>query len=330
MIFSLPPIINIVLLSLVAGLGTGLGGLLAIIRKPGRRSFGFLMGMAAGVMISLSFMELVNEAWELAGMWVATLGFSAGSVFMLALDYFLPHIRFGERETRNGGPKRLEETLVEPNPDWQVSQPEAIPVVSSQVLAPEHIPPLWLPHGLRWRGGRHAGQPEAAGRHEIGGWRGRLRQNPIQDRKLLRTGLLLALGITVHNLPEGFAVGAGFMHQPNFGFFIALAILLHNIPEGIATALPLCKSGVCRWDSFRVALFSGLAEPVGALIAALLLDVFTNLVPAALAFAGGVMVFITLDELIPVAREYGHQHFTAIGIILGAVFVFLLSGLFGV
>ena len=68
------------------------------------------------------------------------------------------------------------------------------------------------------------------------------------------------------------------MHEPAFGIFIALAILLHNIPEGIATAaLPLCKSGVCRWDSFRVAFLSGLAEPVGALMAALFLTSFQDL-----------------------------------------------------
>ena len=152
----------------------------------------------------------------------------------------------------------------------------------------------------------------------------------ITDRSLLTTGLLIAIGITIHNLPEGIAVGAGFMHMPKFGLFIALAIMLHNIPEGIAVAMPLCKSGVCRWDSFRAALFSGLVEPVGALFAVLFLSSFQVFVPAALAFAGGVMMFITLDELVPAAREHGHQHFTAIGIILGAIFVFVLSGVFGV
>jgi ZIP family zinc transporter len=146
----------------------------------------------------------------------------------------------------------------------------------------------------------------------------------------LKTGILLTIGISIHNLPEGIAVGAGFMHTPDFGIFIATAILLHNIPEGIATALPLCKSGMCRMDSFKAALFSGLTEPVGALLAALFLATFKGLIPFALAFAGGVMVFITLDELLPAAREHGHQHTTAIGIIFGAIFVFLLSGIFGV
>ncbi|HEX2978937.1 MAG TPA: LysM peptidoglycan-binding domain-containing protein [Anaerolineaceae bacterium] len=112
-------------------------------------------------------------------------------------------------------------------------------------------------------------------------------RNHITDHRLLKTGILLAIGVTIHNIPEGIAVGAGYMHNPDFGLFIACAILLHNIPEGIATALPLCRSGMCRWDSFRAAFLSGLAEPIGAVIAALFLGSFGNFVPGALAFAGG-------------------------------------------
>jgi ZIP family zinc transporter len=286
MLLSLPPVVNIVLLSLVAGLGTGLGGLIAVLRKPGRRSFGFMMGITAGVMISLSFLELVNEAWELSGYWTATIGFTIGAIFMLLIDYFIPHIRFGETETRQ--PSQ--------NPDVTASKFHVI-------------------HSRRRQG------------HRRGFWRQTFRE---RNPGLVKTGVLLAVGITIHNIPEGIAVGAGYMHVPEFGLFIAAAILLHNIPEGIATALPLCQGGVCRWNSFRAAFLSGLAEPVGALAAALLLNIFSSLVPAALAFAGGVMVFITLDELVPTAREHGHQHFTALGIILGSVFVFTLSGLLGV
>jgi ZIP family zinc transporter len=243
--------------------------------------FGFLMGVTAGVMICLSFLELVNEAWELAGYWTATIGFTAGAVFMLLIDMLIPHVRFGEEEVRGL--------------DQQV-QPAR---------------PIFLHHGRR-RFGRMR------------------RHSEITDLHLWQSGLLIAIGITIHNIPEGIAVGAGYMHSPKFGLFIAMAILLHNIPEGIAAALPLCSSGVCRWDSFRVALFSGLVEPIGALAAALFLTSFQEMVPGALAFAGGVMVFITLDELIPIAREHGHQHYTAMGIISGSVFVFLLSGIFGV
>ncbi|UCC75958.1 MAG: ZIP family metal transporter [Anaerolineales bacterium] len=147
---------------------------------------------------------------------------------------------------------------------------------------------------------------------------------------MLKTGLLIAIGISIHNIPEGMAVGAGYMHQAQFGLFIALAVALHNVPEGITTALALCSGGLCRRDSFFTALLSGLVEPIGALAAGLVLSSLGHLTPAALAFGGGVMVFLTLDELVPTAREYGHQHFTAVGIILGAIFVFLLSGMFDV
>jgi ZIP family zinc transporter len=266
---------------LVAGLGTGLGGLIAVLQKPGRRRFGFFMGIAAGVMICLSFLELVNEAWRLAGFLTATVGFGLGAVFMFLIDMLVPHIRFGEEEIHRSA---------------AYTQPGSEPQLHS--------------------GRRHFR-------------RVRHRMHPV-DQKLLRSGMLIAIGITIHNIPEGIAVGAGYMHQPEFGYFVALAIMLHNIPEGIAAAMPLCRSGVCGWESFRVSLFSGLVEPIGAVFAAVFLTRFEGLIPGALAFAGGVMVFITLDELVPAAREYGHQHYTAMGIILGSMFVFLLSGVMGV
>jgi ZIP family zinc transporter len=287
----MPAIVNVFFLSLVAGLGTGLGGLLAIVRIPGERLFGYLMGLAAGVMISLSFLELVNQAWEMQGFVTATVGFGLGAVFMLFMDMLIPHIRFGEREVRDSE-----------RDAWQLSRSPS----QADTLMPDRS--------------HHPGQPHRKRRH----------QRHSLDQKLFNSGMLIAFGITVHNIPEGIAVGAAYMHQPRFGFFIALAIMLHNIPEGIASALPLLKSGVRRWESFRVALFSGLVEPIGAVLAALFLVSFQSLIPGALAFAGGVMTFITLDELIPAAREYGHQHFTALGIITGSIFVFLLSGLFGV
>jgi zinc transporter ZupT len=212
---------------------------------------------------------------------------------MFLLDVFLPHIHFGEKEI-----------------PASESDPAGASVSGSPCTGANG-------GGRGWGRGRH-------GRSRIG-------TPPVEiNPGLLKTGALLAIGITIHNLPEGIAVGAGYMHMPQFGIFIAMAILLHNIPEGIATALPLCRGGMRRRDAFLVALFSGLAEPIGAFAAALFLNNFLFLIPGSLAFAGGVMIFITLDELIPIAREHGHQHFVAIGIILGSVCAFLLSGIFGV
>ncbi len=286
MISQLSPIVNVLLLSLVASLGTGLGGLIAIIRRPGKRSYGFLMGITAGVMICLAFLEVVNKAWELGGPLTATLGFGLGACFMFLLDYLAPHIRFGEVEYHGAHATEDE-------------------VDDCEDLRPHR----------RWRFARLRAQSG--------------NKRPV-DQKLISSGILLAIGITLHNLPEGIAVGAGYMHNPQFGLFVALAIMLHNIPEGLATALPLCKGGVRKRDALRVAFLSGFAEPVGALLASLFLVNFTKFIPGALAFAGGVMVFITLDELIPSAREYGHVHWTSLGIILGSLFVFVLSALLGV
>jgi zinc transporter, ZIP family len=297
---NLNTVLSAALLSLIAGMGTGLGGWLAVVRKPGRRSFGFLMGVTAGVMISLSFLSLVNEAWKMQGYLTATIGFALGALLMFGFDVLLPHIHFGEMEAGSSGGSAL--PVIVPESDCETSRGEF------------QAPPGNDRVGLFGRKRRRRGNGHSAS------------INPV----MMQSGVLLAIGITIHNLPEGFAVGAGYAHLPSFGVMIALAILLHNIPEGIATALPLCQAGMSRGKAFRVALLSGFAEPVGALAAATFLSGFQSLIPGSLAFAGGVMMFITLDELIPIAREHGHQHYTALGIILGSIFVFLLSGILGI
>jgi ZIP family zinc transporter len=209
-------LVGVLLLSTGAGLATGLGGLLAITRRPGEKQLGFMMGFTAGVMLALAFVGLLWEAWDEAGYGIATIAFAVGALTMFGIDVSLPHIRFAVQEPG------------------------------------------------------------------------------VLDRRLFTTGLLIAVGISVHNIPEGAAVGASY-----------------------------------KLAAFRLSLFSGLVEPAGALAAALLLTSFQGLVPAALAFAAGVMVFITLDELVPAARRAGHEHFTALGIILGGVCMFLVIGGFG-
>jgi len=292
---------NIFLISLVAGLGTGLGGLIVILKKPSKRAFGFLMGITSGVMITLAFLELVNKSWEQAGFLTATIGFGTGAVFMFLVDYLTPHIRFGEREGED-----VPRIPAHAEQGQKCRQAEELSSFSHQDSAQPASGRMFQHH------------------HRHGA---RTKHQRIVNYPLFRTGLLIAFGIAIHNIPEGVAVGAGYMHAPKFGIFIALAIALHNIPEGIATALPLYSSGFGRWKALGTAFLSGLAEPIGAILAVLFLSSFSALIPGALAFAGGVMTFITLDELIPAARMYGHEHSTAMGIILGSIFVFLLSGL---
>jgi ZIP family zinc transporter len=138
---------------------------------------------------------------------------------------------------------------------------------------------------------------------------------------LLKTGLLIAIGIGIHNLPEGMATFAGAIHSRGLGLAIAGAIALHNIPEGLAVALPvLCATG-SRRRAFTWAFLSGAAEFAGALIAAAVL--MPLLTPAFLAYTlaavAGLMVFISLDELIPGSYRYGFEHVSVAGVLTGMV-----------
>jgi ZIP family zinc transporter len=186
---------TVVLLSTLAGLGTGLGGLVVLVRKPGERLFVFLIGLAAGLMIMMSFLELLADSLRLSGLFSAAVGFVSGSLALFFLDFVLPH---------------------------------------------KHI----------------------------------VSEKGTINAKMLRAGTLIAIGISLHNFPEGIAVAAGYSFLPEVGLVIATAIALHNIPEGMAIALPMCMSGTSRWAAFRIALLSGLVEPLGALIAAVFLTAF--------------------------------------------------------
>lgn len=131
----------------------------------------------------------------------------------------------------------------------------------------------------------------------------------IVDMKLFRSGTLIAIGVSLHNLPEGLVISAGYAHLPQLGILITLAVLLHNIPEGIATALPLLAARVKPRRALGLTLLSGLAEPLGSLLGATVLaSAPAEAVGWALAFAAGVMTYVTVDELIPVAHSYGHKH----------------------
>lgn len=158
-----------------------------------------------------------------------------------------------------------------------------------------------------------------------------LTAKPNSERKtrIYRAGLLILMGITLHNLPEGFAVAAGYAYLPRLGTIIAIALMLHNIPEGIATAVPLSVAGMKRLRIAVVTFLSGLAEPVGALIGAVALSIVATptAVGSSLAFAAGVMTYITADELIPVAHEYGHKHIVSVSLLLGIIFALMVDAL---
>jgi len=140
-----------------------------------------------------------------------------------------------------------------------------------------------------------------------------------KDKKLMRMGLFSALAITIHNFPEGIATFTTGLVNPTVAIPIAVAIAIHNIPEGISVFVPIYYATGNKKKAFFLSLLSGLAEPVGALIGYVIFkSLFSNtLLGVLLASVAGIMVFISLDELLPTAKEYGKYHSAIYGLIAG-------------
>jgi len=144
-------------------------------------------------------------------------------------------------------------------------------------------------------------------------------QKASRDPRLMRMGLFTALAIGIHNFPEGLATFFGTLSDPGVGIAIAVAIAIHNIPEGIAVAVPVYFATGSRKKAFWLSFLSGVSEPVGAVIGYTILKPFFSPTVFGLLFAGvaGIMVFVSLDELFPTAREYGKGHIAIYWLIVG-------------
>lgn len=139
--------------------------------------------------------------------------------------------------------------------------------------------------------------------------------------RLMKMGTFTALAIAIHNFPEGIATFISAMQDPNVGIAIAIAVAIHNIPEGIAVAVPIFYATGVRMKAFKLSLLSGLAEPVGAVVAYLILMPFLTDTLFGIVFAAvaGIMVFISIDELLPAAKKYDETHLSIYGFIAGMV-----------
>ena len=245
------------LLTLFAGLSTGIGSLIAFFAKKTNKKFlSISLGFSAGVMIYVSLVEifqkakisLVSELGEKAGSWVNVAGFFGGIFLIALIDKLIPE--------------------------------EENPHEAKNVLADS----------------------------ETG-----------NSKKLMRMGVFTALAIAIHNFPEGLATFISAFQDPSVAIPIVVAIAIHNIPEGIAVSVPIYQATGSRKKAFMYSFLSGLAEPVGALIGWVILipvmnDVIFGVIFAAVA---GIMIFISVDELLPAAREYGEHHLSIYGLIAG-------------
>ena len=239
------------LLTAGAGLSTTIGSVLGLaVRKPGPRFMGFTLGFSAGVMILVSFVELLQGSIKSIGFLPAHLGFLLGMSGIFLIDFLVPHDYIGQHD-----------------------------------------------HADESKGG------------------------------LMRVGLLIAFGIGIHNFPEGMATFAGALEDIRLGVAIAVAIAIHNIPEGLAVSAPIYLATGSRGKAFFWSFLSGVSEPLGAALAALVLMPFLTktVLGWVLAIVAGIMVSLAIDELVPAAKSFGSEHTPIIGVIAGiAVMAFSL------
>lgn len=249
-------------ITILAGLATGIGGLIAFLyHRTNTKLLSVVLGFSAGIMIYVSFVEILMEANKhlnlefgpVTGSWITAASFFGGMFLIAIIDKLIP-------------------TLNNPHESHKLEEMEQCQIAN-------------------------------------------------RNRKLLRTGLLTAVAITIHNFPEGLATFTAAVKQPTLGVAIAIAIAIHNIPEGIAVAVPVyCATGN-RKRALGMSLLSGLSEPAGAVVGYLILLPFYDNGVFGILFAAvaGIMVFISLDELLPAAREYGEHHLSIYGLIAGMI-----------
>ena len=277
-------------LTLFAGLATGIGSAVAFWAK--RTNYRFLAvatGFSAGVMLYVSFVEifvkgvdaLTGTYGDYWGHWVNAGAFFGGMLLIGLIDNLIPSAE---------------------NPHETHSEEET---------APLHNPLAPMPDFS-------ATAPPALGTHD----------HSLHHHKLMRMGLFTALAIAIHNFPEGLATFLAALHDPKLGVAIAVAVALHNIPEGISVSVPIFYATGNRKKAFAYSFLSGLAEPVGAGVAYLALRLFfagdTGVIPhqvMGILFGGvaGIMVYISLDELLPTSRAYGKGHDSLLGLTGGMV-----------
>jgi len=142
----------------------------------------------------------------------------------------------------------------------------------------------------------------------------------------LRRVWLFVIAITIHNFPEGLAVGVGFgANGMETGLPLAIGIGLQNAPEGLAVAVALLGENYSKWRAFGIAAFTGLIEPVGGLLGALVMTVSQPLLPWGLAFAAGAMIYVISHEIIPETHRSGHQNLATAGLAVGLVMMLFLD-----
>ncbi|MBX1194629.1 zinc transporter ZupT [Campylobacter jejuni] len=286
--FTFEQIFIAMLLTLFAGFSTAIGSIIAFFsRKDDLRVLSLGLGFSAGVMIYISFMEILPTALKdfknhYDSHWAELLGlacFFGGILMSLLIDKLIP------------------EDVNPHEPKEDLSELKICPLPQKGQNPPKF----------------HPGE----------------KLHQINTKALKRTGIFTALAIAIHNFPEGFATFISSLDNLTLG--IAIAVAIHNIPEGLAVSLPIYHATGDKKKAFIYSALSGLAEPLGAFVGALILLPFIGDLTLAISFAviAGIMVFISLDELLPAAKTYDKAHDSLYGLIVGMAIMALSLNLLG-
>lgn len=319
-------------LSTLAGISTIIGAFLGISnKKPSQRFVSFMMSMSAGVMVYLSFTEMFVLAEETLSLPIALLLLGIGLLVALIIDAALPeaenvhdHLYDNDQDYKSDMIVRktvhVEEIDVDPESNGSIFNTPVEELEQSNPVI-KNYPQTTNPR----RKGRHGlgrGQERGMGK---GPGRRRRRHDHceqmfcIDKERFMKLGILSALALFIHNVPEGLATFSAALISPTLGIEISLATALHNIPEGICVAIPVYLATNSKKKGLLYSAVSGLAEPAGALIAWLILAPFLNdaILNGLLAFVAGIMIYISVDTLIPTAKTMEHKHTSIAGFTLG-------------
>ncbi|EEL2784709.1 zinc transporter ZupT [Campylobacter jejuni] len=286
--FTFEQIFIAMLLTLFAGFSTAIGSIIAFFsRKDDLRVLSLGLGFSAGVMIYISFMEILPTALKdfknhYDSHWAELLGlacFFGGILISLLIDKLIP------------------EDVNPHEPKEDLSELKICPLPQKGQNPPKF----------------HPGE----------------KLHQINTKALKRTGIFTALAIAIHNFPEGFATFISSLDNLTLGIAIAIAVAIHNIPEGLAVSLPIYHATGDKKKAFIYSALSGFAEPLGAFVGALILLPFIGDLTLAISFAviAGIMVFISLDELLPAAKDKAHD--SLYGLIAGMAIMALSLNLLG-
>lgn len=306
-------------LSTLAGLSTSVGGILAVLQRPDDARLAMLLGIAIGVMASLSVLEMfLHNAMQHGFLGVTVSVVLGAAAFFFANPYFpefdVSSIHGVEQISDDGSRSPSGKVPTNRGDEEKGKQPmPSIEEAESSVVGSSSKGAA-LQRGLkRTKSGPKSSAPLLAV-DEAEGVKGQ-----IPPAELLRLGFLMAVTMTIHNCPEGFAVA--FAANTDIGPMMAAAIAIHNIPEGIIVAAPVYAATGNRWMALGIATVSGLSEPLGALVALLFIRPFLSKVflNYMIGFVGGIMLAVCVCELWPEARKCQADKQLAQGCVLGAV-----------